>query len=114
MKEIQDRAVLKIQDGKLADFKSIANSCISTVKEKDTGTLQYDWFLDEVNQICIVREKYVNSAAVLEHMGNLGELLDQLLATTGLELEVFGNPSEELVKATEGIDIKVYPYFGGL
>ena len=44
-------------------------------------------------------------------MGNLVDTLGQLLSVSDLSLEVYGNPSEELMKATEGMDIKVYGWF---
>ena len=112
--DLQVTATLDILDGQMDNFKQLAKQCIATVKEKDTGTLQYDWFLDEANKQCIVREKYVSSEAVLEHMANLGDILGQLLATCELKVEVFGTPSEELLQATAEMDIKVYPFFGGL
>ena len=37
---------MKIREGKLDGFKRQAAVCISQVKEKDPGTLQYDWFLN--------------------------------------------------------------------
>ncbi len=111
---LQVTATLKIHEEQMDNFKALAKQCIATVKEKNTGTLQYDWFLDEVNRRCIVREKYASSDAVLEYMGNLGDLLGQLLATCTLEIEVFGTPSQALIDATAEMAIKVYPYFGGL
>jgi quinol monooxygenase YgiN len=114
MNKIQVTASLMIHDGKLEEFKTIAQACIESVREKDKGTLQYDWFFNEDNTECVVREQYVDSNAVLEHIANLGETMGALLALADLSLEVYGRPSEELVKATEGMDIRVYSYFQGL
>lgn len=86
MKTIQTTAILKIHEGKLQDFKAIAEKCVATVKEKDTGTLQYDWFMSQDQTECEVREKYVDSGAVLEHMGNLGDTLGALLGVSDLTL----------------------------
>ena len=112
--KIQVTAVLNIYEGQMENFKKVAQKCIATVKEKDTGTLQYDWFLDEEKNECIVRETYASSEAILEHMANLGELLGELLTTCTLKVEVFGQPSDELLAATAEMDVKIYPFFGGL
>jgi quinol monooxygenase YgiN len=45
-KKLQVSARMKIREGKLEGFKLQAAVCISQVKEKDPGTLQYDWFLN--------------------------------------------------------------------
>ncbi len=111
--ELHISAVLHIQKGRLDDFKSIANQCIASVMQKDEGTLQYDWYLDEQNHKCVVRECYRSSDAALSHMGNLGDLLGELLAVSDLSLELFGQPSDKLMEATAGMDIKVYPFFAG-
>lgn len=44
-------------------------------------------------------------------MGNLGELLEQLLSMLNFDLEVFGNPSKELQQAAVCLNPKVYPFF---
>ena len=66
-------------------------ACMKSVKEKDTGTLQYDWFLDADQTECVVREHYKDSDAAMEHMGNLGDLLGALLSVCDMSLEVYGN-----------------------
>jgi quinol monooxygenase YgiN len=45
MSRIQVSAKMKIIEGMLEEFKQQVAKCISAVKEKDPGTLQYDWFL---------------------------------------------------------------------
>ena len=82
--------------------------------EKGKGALQYDWFFSPDNSVCIVRETYTDSNAVLAHMGNVGELLGQLLGMSDFELEIFGNPSEELLKAGAPLNPKVYSFYQGL
>ena len=114
MNELQVTARLKIHQGKLDDFRTVAQACMDSVREKDAGTLQYDWFLNEDHTECVVRERYKDSDAVLEHIGNLGETMGALLGVTDLSLEIFGDPSEALMNATKGMDITVYGYFQGI
>lgn len=109
MSAIQATARLKIHDGRLGEFKAAANRCIESVQAKDSGTLQYDWFLDEAGEECVVRESYRDSASVFEHMENLGPILGGLLDTCVMELEIYGEPSEALVKVLRGFGARIYP-----
>ncbi len=74
-KKLQLSARMKIREGKLDAFKRQATVCISQVKEKDRGTLQYDWFLNSDKTECKIREAYESSEALLAHMFNLREPL---------------------------------------
>lgn len=116
MKKIQITAKFKIHKGKVEEFKKIASACVVAVEknEKGKGALQYDWFFSPDNTECIVRETYVDSDAVLAHMGNVGEMLGQLLGMSDFELEIYGNPSEELQKAGAAMKPKVYSFYQGL
>ena len=114
MNELQITARLKIHDGKLDQFKTLARACMESTRAKDQGTLQYDWFFNEDHTECVVRERYVDSDALLAHIGNLGETFGEILSVPDLSAEVCGTPSEELLKATEGIEKTVYSYFQGL
>jgi quinol monooxygenase YgiN len=91
-KKLQLSARMKIREGKLEGFKRQAAICISQVKEKDPGTLQYDWFLNSDKTECEIREAYESSEALLAHVSNLrgplGILFEQY-ATDQLLLEPF-------------------------
>jgi quinol monooxygenase YgiN len=47
----------------LEEFKQQAAKCISIAKEKDPGTLQYDWFISSDKTECEIREAYESSEA---------------------------------------------------
>jgi quinol monooxygenase YgiN len=113
MKELQITARLQIHSGKLDAFEEAAKKCLTSVREKDKGTLQYDWFLNEDRTICIVRERYEDSDAVVRHAANLGDTLEELLGVCDLSLEVCGTPSTELLEFLEGMDVSVYSPFQG-
>ena len=116
MKKIHVTARFKIHKGKLEEFKKIAAECVAKVKENEEGkgALQYDWFFSPDNSECIVRETYTDSNAVMAHMGNVGEELGQLLGMSDFELEVYGNPSEEVQQAAAALNPKVYQFYQGL
>ena len=114
MSELQITARLRIHEGKLDQFRIAAEACLKSTQNKDKGTSQYDWFFSEDQSECVVRERYADSDAVLEHIGNLGETMGALMEVSDLSLEVFGAPSEKLANATKGMDIKVYGFYQGL
>ena len=114
MKDIQVSARLKIHPGKMEAFKKVANACVEMVKQKDKGTIQYDWFYNQRNSECIVRERYVDSDAVLKHMANVGELLGGLVELSTISLDLYGTPSENLKNALEGFDVTYYEFGHGL
>ncbi len=92
--KLQLSAIFKIPEGKLEEFKQQATECIKRSKEKDTGTLRYDWFISSDQAGCEVREEYENSEAVLQHMMNLGPALTKLSTEFPAEsLTVYGDPS---------------------
>jgi len=111
MSVLQVTARLTVHPGKLEQFKQVAARCMQSVREKDTGTLQYDWFWSEDETECVVLEKYKDSPAVFEHMGNLGENLTALTEICDMALEVYGSPSPELAAATEAMGPRVYSSF---
>ena len=111
MNTIQLTARAAIHEGKLEEFKVLAAECMRTVREQDSGTLQYDWFLNEAQTECVVRETYRNSEAVLEHIANLGATLGAILTVCDWTFEVFGSPSPELVQAAAGLSPRVYSPF---
>jgi hypothetical protein len=56
MSAFEVRARLKVRDGQLEAFKRHAAEMMRQTREKDTGTLAYDWFLSNDGTQCEVRE----------------------------------------------------------
>ena len=111
MSEIQAVARLRIYDGKLEEFKRLAAKCMESVRARDSGTLQYDWFFNDDHSECVVYERYRDSDALIEHGANLGETMDALLRTCSISGDIFGTPSAALMKTLEGVDVRIYsPY----
>lgn len=114
MQRLQIDAVCKIHAGKIDEFQAAARKLLAAVREKDTGTLQYDWFLDRERGICVVREAYADSGAMLQHMANMGDLLAAVMGLADLSVEIFGDPTPELAAALAGAQPTTYRYFQGL
>ena len=117
-KKLQLSARMKIRDGKLDEFKRQAAMCILQVKEKNPGTLQYDWFLNSDKTECEVREAYESSEALLAHMSNLHEPLRILFEqyATDHSVILYGDPSPELIQTakTRGVEVRTYSFLQGL
>ena len=75
------------------------------VREKDTKTLRYDWFLSDDGTRCEVREGYVDADALLEHARNIGEARAQLFHDFAYDhdMTLYGEPSPALAAAFEAM-----------
>ena len=112
MSEIQMIARLAIHEGKLEEFKVHAAECMRAVRERDSSaTLQYDWFLNEAQTECVVRETYKDSEALLAHIANQGDAMGAMLAVGDWTFEMLGSPSPQLVAALAGVSLKIYSPF---
>lgn len=118
MSKIQVSARLTIPFGRLDEFKQHVSECIKQVKEKDHGTLQYDWFLSSDRTECEIREAYESSEDALLHQLNLREELRQLFDKFGTlhSLVIYGEPSPALLESAKlsGTDVTVFSYLQGL
>ena len=118
MSKIQVSAKMKIIHGMLEEFKQQAAKCISVVKEKDPGTLQYDWFINSDMTECEIREKYESSEAFLAHIYNLREPLRILFEKFASDhaVVIYGEPSPELIEnaKSRGIDVRIFSILQGL
>jgi len=84
----------------LAEFEDVAAHAVEIAKS-EPRVLQYEWFFDDTQTVCVVRETYQDSEALLAHITTMGEALDRLSELGGgCELEMFGDPSPLLVDVT--------------
>src|SRR5690349_18071189 len=96
MGELQGIARFTFHEGEVEEFKRLSAICMEIVREKDTGTLQYEtWFNDDESE-CIVLERFRDSQALIEHGEHLAHLMDAIIATGDVHGELLGEPSPEL------------------
>lgn len=114
MRPIKVTVKFKIKPGNLEAFKAIIPETIAEVMESDPGTLVYEWYLNEDLMECVVWEVYKDSDALLAHAGNVGPYLDQLLNLSSASIEIYGDPNQELLDATERLNIRIYPFVDGM
>ena len=98
----------------LAEFKEVAAEALAITKSEQ-GVLQYDWFFDDEETVCVVLETYQDSEALLAHIASVGEAFGRLVELGGgCELEMFGEPSARLLDTTAGLERSVFrSYFQG-
>ena len=114
MEQIQVTARFpQISTDNLDDFKRLAGDALEVTAE-DPGVPQYDWFFSQDESSCVVRETYASSEAVLTHLAMVGETLGTMIELGGgVEVEVFGSPSESLRQAISAMQPDVYTFFQG-
>ena len=101
-------ARVKIRDGQLEGFKRQAAEMMRQTREKDVGTLAYDWFISNDGTQCEVREAYVNADALVDHGIHVLEARQVLFAEFAYDhkMTFYGEPSPRLVEVVQkfGVD----------
>jgi quinol monooxygenase YgiN len=109
MSQFEARARLKVRDGKLEEFKRQAGEMMRQTREKDTGTLAYDWFLSREGTECEVREAYVDPDALIDHALHVREAREALFAGSAYDhrMAFYGDPSPRLLEFVDKIGVDV-------
>jgi quinol monooxygenase YgiN len=118
MSQFEVRARLKVREGKLEEFKEQAAEMMRQTREKDTGTLAYDWFLSQDGRECEVRESYMNADALVDHAFHVREARDALFASSAYDhrMAFYGEPSPRLLELVNriGVDCTLFSPFQAL
>jgi quinol monooxygenase YgiN len=102
-----------IESSDLDEFKKIAAEMMA-VTLGETGVLEYDWFLSPDEAVCVVRETYIDSDAVLSHAPGIAEFLSRLAELGGgMEAECYGDPSAALLEAAPMLRESTFHLFQG-
>ena len=109
--ELQGIARFKIHEGKLEEFKRLSAQCMEIVRTKDTGTLQYDIYINDDQSECIVLERYRDAEALIEHTAHLGDIMEAILATGSVSGELLGEPSAELRAKMADSEVRLFTAF---
>jgi quinol monooxygenase YgiN len=113
MNQLYVVARFKIHPGRQSDFKNAAAESLAAVRSGDTGTLAYEWFINEEQTDAIVLEAYESSQAVLVHMKSAGRHMPKLLKFGDPSADGLGTPSPELRNLLKD-RITFLPRFQGL
>jgi quinol monooxygenase YgiN len=106
--ELLGIARVTFHEGKVEEFKRLSAEARDVVRAKDSGTLQYDVYLNEDQTEGVVLERYRDSNALIEHAANLADagLWDAVLATGTFVGEILGEPSAELRERMAGSPVR--------
>lgn len=108
MGELLGIARFKFLEGKRDEWLRLSEQAAEIVRTKDSGTLQYDIYLNDDQSECMVIERYRDSEAAMEHAANLGDLFAAVLATVEvIHGELLGEPSPELRANLAASDVPV-------
>ncbi len=105
---------LSVREGRLQDARELVGEMIEATKQ-EPGTLGYEWFLSEDGTICHINERYVDSDAVLVHLGNFGANFAERFLTCfePTSFSVYGDPSPDAQAALDGFGAAVLGWLGG-
>jgi len=109
--ELQGIARCRFHEGGLEEFKRLAAQAMEIVRNKDTGTLQFEISFNDDQSECIVLERYRDSQALIEHADHFGNLSEAIIRTGSFAGELIGEPSAELKTMLAGGPIRLFtPY----
>lgn len=99
MGHLEMSARLKIRPGQLEGFKAQAAEIMRLVREKDTHTLRYDWFVNQDGTECEVRETYESEEGMFEHNQHVLEARNILFRDFAYDhqMTVYGEVSPQLL-----------------
>ncbi|HJU81003.1 MAG TPA: antibiotic biosynthesis monooxygenase [Acidimicrobiia bacterium] len=112
MSELMGIVRFKFHQDRVEEFKRLSAQCLEIVRARDSGTLQYDTYLNEDQSEAIVIERFRDSEALIEHSANLAHLTPAILETGLVSGELLGEPSAELkAKIGDGEEPQLFtPY----
>lgn len=112
MSQFEVRARLRVREGKLEGFKQQAAEMMRLTKERDTGTLAYDWYLSDDGTECEVRELYVDPDALVDHAFHVREARDTMFAEFADDhrMAFYGEPSPRLKEFVDRIGVHATSY----
>src|SRR5262249_22824789 len=85
----------QVAEGKLDEFKSLCHAFLA-VAEKEQRTVYYSFTFNGNEVFC--REAYDSADAALEHLSNVGQIMQRAMSIAAIpRLEIHG-PEEELAK----------------
>jgi quinol monooxygenase YgiN len=109
--ELQGIARFEFHGGQLEEFKGLAARGMEIVRNKDTGTLQFEISFNDDQSACIVLERYRDSDALIEHAQNFGDLGEALIRTGWVAGELVGKPTAELKAMMASSRIRLFVPF---
>jgi quinol monooxygenase YgiN len=105
---------MSVREGRLNDAKELVSEMVEATRG-EPGTLTYEYFLSDDGASCHIYERYTDSAAVMQHLGNFGEnFAERFMACfEPTSLSVYGPVSDEARAALDGLGATYLSRLGG-
>jgi quinol monooxygenase YgiN len=106
---------LEVQAGREDDFRALMAEMVSATQANEPGTVNYEWSTSADGSRCHIYERYVDSAAVMTHLGTFGERYAArfLEVLKPLRFVVYGSPDAAVRSALAGFDPVYMEAVGG-
>lgn len=112
--QITYNATFTLNSGtKSAAFKKLADE-LKDLAQKETGTLEYNYFVNDQETVFSFIEHYANSAAAMTHGSNNGKIVAQMLTMASVKLEVYGDATDELKRSLPAATTSYFAWGGGI
>jgi quinol monooxygenase YgiN len=96
---------LAVKDGQLDAFKALAQEMKEATETDEPGTTHYEWYIDADGKNIHIFERYVDSAALMTHLGIFGaKFAERFMACVDpTRFMVYGDPSAEARAGLAGL-----------
>jgi hypothetical protein len=112
--QIQYTLEWTIADGKLNEFKRLADIAADFVRVNEPEMLSYQWFINNEHTKCYLMESAPDCRAMNEHYKKIGGLLPAFLKVGAItRFEVYGNATEEDLKSVSPLGAICYEFYEG-
>lgn len=104
---------MNIKPGELENWTALMGEMVAATEANEPGTLAYQWFID--GSTCHIYERYVDSDAVMVHLGAFGaSFADRFMGAADPSLMfIYGDPSPAVREALAGMQPRYLGVFGG-
>ena len=105
---------LSVNDGQLDNARALMVEMIEATAQ-EAGAMGYEWFLSADGTACHINERYRDSAATMEHLGNFGANFAERFMTcfTPTAFHIYGEPSDEVRGVLDGFGATYFGPLGG-
>jgi quinol monooxygenase YgiN len=105
---------VSVREGHLEPFRALMEEMVAATRS-EPGTLSYEWFLSADGTVCHFCERYADSAATLEHLGNFGSRFAErfLACVQPTSFAVYGAPNEQVRAVLDNSGAAYFGWFGG-